>query len=144
MKITDILKSGEESLPINNDPIPESKNDESDEEVFLNSRNAFISRIQKQSLKDKKTLISFKQCLNFCKKKVSISRRIWVPPYPKRGQKGFILEERAIDLFPESIKEVFLKNKDDKGLSLVLFYMKELSHEWVMVLLNEDLKILKK
>lgn len=143
MKIKDMLDGGEKS-PLRESEIPSGIKRGSDEDQYEKSiLDNLRMRIVCPDFEDRKRLVVFKECMSFCTRKVSITRKIWLPPFPGRGQKGFILDEESIKLFPLEIQKEFAKNKEEKGVVLVLFYLEQLKHEWVMALPAEDLKILK-
>ena len=60
-------------------------------------------------------------CINYTTCEVSLRNQIGIYPKLKRGTRGFILEDRAIELFNTEVQEMFKENVKDHGTKLVLF-----------------------
>ena len=101
-------------------------------------------RMQNPNEKDRAKLSAFKLCREFVSHRISLTRYIGVSPFPKRGQKGWLLDLNTKYLFSESIQSELSTYMTDDSIYLVLIFSEFLNHEWVITLPKECFKVLKK
>lgn len=114
--------------------------DESISQYEVKKWDSYILRFKSPTAEERMLLNGFKECRNFVLNEISVRRKIFIPPYPTRGQKGLLLAREAISLFPRKIQEQF----NNFSVELILFFLEDLNHEWVITLPREDFKIIKK
>ena len=87
-------------------------------DIYLESKKATYKRLKKENHEYFKAVAL---CVNYTESKVSLRKKIGIFPVLKRGTRGFILEDRAIELFNVKTQEAFREIKEEHESKLVLF-----------------------
>lgn len=94
---------------------------EEDSEDIKNLRKKFMEGYKKKKKQGCEFLKLLSLCLNFAEHPITLTKNMVTTPFHKRGSKGFILDDKAIDLFPEKIREEYRLKQKQFGVRLCLF-----------------------
>jgi hypothetical protein len=143
MKLKDILKTTQESK--------ESKSGLKEEVHESTSSNPWMSkeaqtdvvrkRLLHPSTQESQILDGFKKAVSFTLEKSSLRKGINTFPYLKKGQKGFILHERALGFLPEELRKKWIHHLEEFPENrLFFFHNVEFNHPWITILPLEYLR----